>query len=449
MIHESQTSLEGMITDRIDLGILLVDREVRVIVWNRFMALHSGIAREQALGRTLFEIFPELPEKWLQAKLDGVFLLGTSTFMSWEQRPYLFRFSHSRPFTSSIDAMRQNCTFSPIVDDSGKVAAVCITIADATDICHAHGELKEALDKLTQRNHELSALNEKFVQAHQQLLQSEKLAAIGQLAAGVAHEINNPVGFVLSNLNTLSQYALELLQVIDAYAELEPQLADEIRSRLAACRQRADLPYLQEDIPLLLSESKDGLIRVRDIVLGLRDFSRVDSTNSWEAIDIHQCIESTLHIVHNEVKYRAELVREYGELPRVECIPSQINQVVLNLVINAAQACGEVNGKDGRAAIGKIIVRTEAVAKPTESIWFEVEDNGCGISADSLKRIFEPFYTTKPVGQGTGLGLSVTYGIVNAHDGNIEVDSAPGRGTRFRVTLPVVHSHTAESPGTD
>ena len=434
-----------MITDTIDLGIFLVDRDARVTLWNRFMERHSGVAREQALGRTLFEIFPELSEKWLTKKLEGVFLLGTSTFISWEQRPYLFRFPHRRPITSSIDAMRQNCTFFPIIEETGKTTAACITITDATDICQAHGELKQVLGKLTQRNQELSALNEKFTQAHQQLLQSEKLAAIGQLAAGVAHEINNPVGFVLSNLNTLARYATELLEVIDAYIGLEPQVSGEIRTKLVACRQHADLDYLQEDIPALLRESKDGLVRVRDIVIGLRDFSRVDSTNSWEVIDIHQCIESTLHIVHNEVKYRAELVREYDQLPGVECIPSQINQVILNLVINAAQACGEVNGVDGRAPIGKIIVRTGTVTNAAESVWFEVEDNGCGISTDSLTRIFEPFYTTKPVGQGTGLGLSVTYGIVTAHHGNIDVDSAPGRGTRFRVTLPLVQGHVAAS----
>lgn len=442
-MQEPKTSLEGIITDTIDLGIFLVDRDVRVTLWNRFMERHSGVSREQALGRSLFELFPELSEKWLTKKLEGVFLLGSTAFISWEQRPFLIRFSHRRPITSSIDAMRQNCAFFPISNDAGEIVAVCITILDATDICHADGELKQVLEKLTQRNQELSALNEQLAQAHQQLLQSEKLAAIGQLAAGVAHEINNPVGFVLSNLNTLTQYATELLEVIGAYIALEPQVGDEVRARLLACRQQADIGYLQEDIPALLRESKDGLVRVRDIVLGLRDFSRVDSANSWEVTDIHRCIESTLHIVHNEVKYRAELLREYRELPSVECIPSQINQVILNLVINAAQACAEVNGKDGRDEIGKIAVRTGVTSDPAETVWFEVEDTGCGISADSLTRIFEPFYTTKPVGQGTGLGLSVTYGIVNAHHGKIEVDSTPGRGTRFRVTLPVTQIHDA------
>ena len=443
MIQKTLISLEGTVTDRVDLGIFAVDRDMRVTLWNRFMQYHSGVSSEQVLGNRLFEVFPELPEKWLTKKLESVFLLGTFSFMSWEHRPYLFRFSHSRPITSSIDAMRQNCTFFPVAEADGKISSVCVTVTDATDICLAQNELKrreqlvqQALAELTLRNQELSALNEELAQAHQQLLQSEKLAAIGQLAAGVAHEINNPVGFVLSNLGTLTQYTTDLLEVIGAYGELESQATDATHDQLMACRKQADLDYLREDAPVLLRESKDGLVRVRDIVLGLRNFSRIDSTNLWEITDLHQCIESTLNIINNEVKYRAELIREYGELPGVECIASQINQVVLNLVINAAQACSDVNGKEDRTGIGRIVIRTGTSSDPVASVWFEVEDSGCGIPAETLSRIFEPFFTTKPIGQGTGLGLSVTYGIVNAHHGRIEVDSEVGRGTCFRVTLP-------------
>ena len=443
MMQKIANSLEGTVTDRVDLGIFAVDREMRVTLWNRFMQYHSGTSREQVLGNKLFEVFPELPEKWLTKKLESVFLLGTFSFMSWEHRPYLFRFSHSRPITSSIDAMRQNCTFFPVTEGDGKISSVCITVTDATDICLAQNEVKQrellvkrTLDELTLRNQELSELNEKLAQAHLQLMQSEKLAAIGQLAAGVAHEINNPVGFVLSNLGTLAQYTTELLGVIDAYVELEPHVAEPTREQLMACREHTDLDYLREDAPVLLRESKEWLVRVRDIVLGLRNFSRIDNAHLWEVADLHQCIESTLNIVNNEIKYRAELVRDYGVVPGVECIASQINQVVLNLVINAAQACSEVNGKDGENGIGTITIRTGAVGTPVASVWFEVEDSGSGIPAERLSRIFEPFFTTKPVGQGTGLGLSVTYGIVAAHHGRIDVDSEVGRGSRFRVTLP-------------
>jgi two-component system NtrC family sensor kinase len=175
---------------------------------------------------------------------------------------------------------------------------------------------------------------------------------------------------------------------------------------------------------------------VRTIVVDLRDFSRIDSTHVWERADIHRCIESTLNIVHNEVKYRANLVRDYAQIPLVHCIPSQISQVVLNLVVNAAQAYGGNHEQHG-APLGTITVRTGVDPADASRVWFEVADAGCGIPPKHLKRIFDPFFTTKPVGQGTGLGLSVTYGIVNAHRGTISVASTVGQGTTFRVTLPV------------
>jgi two-component system NtrC family sensor kinase len=456
-----QAALESVVVERVDLGIFAVDRDMRVVLWNHFMAYHSGVSGTEVLGRPLFEVFAQLPEKWLRKKLDSVFVLGTFSFTSWEHRPYLFRFPHNRPITGSIDAMRQNCTFFPVVESGGSICAVCVTVTDATDMCLAHNTLmqreelvKQTVAELTLRNRELVELNQKLAQAHQQLLQSEKLAAIGQLAAGVAHEINNPVGFVLSNVNTLAHYTDELFLVLDAYAQLETPgaaafdtaLDAATRARLQACRAQADLTYLREDVPVLLSESKDGLARVRDIVVSLRNFSRVDTASSWESTDLHHCIESTLHIINNELKYRAELVREYGELPEVECIASQINQVILNLVINAAQACSGADAGAQDPNIGTITIRTGAnleanpAAMPAGgSVWFEVADTGCGIAAENLPRLFEPFFTTKPPGQGTGLGLSVTYGIVQAHGGEIEVRSEVGRGTCFRVTLPRSH----------
>jgi two-component system NtrC family sensor kinase len=447
--------LAGAIPDLVNVGVFVVDADMRVLNWNRFMEVHSRCDRDEVVGRALFDTFPDLPVKWLTRKFDSVFLLGTHAFSSWEHRPYLFRFEHTRPITGGPDAMRQNCTFIPIETD-GKVAAVCVTISDVTDICVAYQELQkrqqavaDALTQLTIRNSELSEVNGKLAQAHQQLVQSEKLAAIGQLAAGVAHEINNPVGFVLSNFNTLDQYMNELFGVLSAYERAEGDVSEEVRCRLQACRASADLPYLREDAPLLLRESKEGLIRVRDIVVDLRDFSRVDSAHTRELIDLHRCIESTLNIVNNEVKYNADLVRCYGEIPSVWCVASQINQVVMNLVVNAAHACSHL--PDG--ARGTIQVRTGCCDPERTAVWFEIKDTGCGISQENLARVFEPFFTTKPVGQGTGLGLSVTYGIVQAHRGNIHVDSEPGRGTTFRITLPtgtrsgeITQTLTTDSP---
>jgi two-component system NtrC family sensor kinase len=436
------------IADLVNVGVFVVDADMRVLIWNRFMELHSGRDREEVIGRALFDAFPDLPTKWLMWKFESVFLLGAHAFSSWEHRPYLFRFAHTRPITGGVDAMRQNCTFIPIEADD-KVTAVCVTISDVTDICMANQEsqqrqqaVADALAQLTIRNNELSEVNAKLAQAHQQLAQSEKLAAIGQLAAGVAHEINNPVGFVLSNFNALDKYMNEMFGVLSEYERAEGDVSDEVRRRLQACRASSDLAYLREDAPLLLRESKEGLTRVRDIVVDLRDFSRVDSAHAWELIDLHRCIESTLNIVGNEVKYHADLVRCYGEIPLVRCVASQINQVVVNLVVNAAHACSHLPS----GARGTIRVSTGRSEHDTAMVWFEVEDTGCGISRENLARVFEPFFTTKPVGQGTGLGLSVTYGIVQAHRGNIHVDSEPGRGTTFRVTLPIGRDSDETAP---
>ena len=441
------------IADLVDVGVFAVDRDMRIVVWNRFMERHSGRQRGELLGQMLFEAFPELPQKWLRRKFESVFLLGSFAFSGWEHRPYLFRFDHSRPITGGVDAMRQNCTFIPIRDE-GDISAVCVTITDVTDICLAYQELQkrerlvsDALAQLTARNEQLSLANAQLEQAHQQLLQSEKLAAIGQLAAGVAHEINNPVGFVLSNLNSLDDYIRDLFDVIDAYIGAESTLDAELKTRLSAVRRERDLMYLREDAPTLVRESKEGLSRVREIVVDLRDFSRIDSSHAWEWVDLHRTIESTLNIVGKEVRYHAELVRSFGELPMVRCIPSQIGQVIMNLVINAAHACASVAASSGRAG-ETVTVRTGRV-DGEESVWVEVEDTGCGIPEENLKRVFEPFFTTKPVGQGTGLGLSVIYGIVSAHGGSIDVRSVVGEGTTFRVVLPTAGAGTASEPQTD
>jgi len=438
-----KTNLSEAIVERINSGVFSVDRELHILTWNRFMQSHSGRSAQSVVGENLLDTFPELPRQWLQRKIEGVFVLGTPAYSSWEHRPYLFRFEHSRPITGAIDAMRQNCSFIPIEDEHGEVVAVGVAIVDTTDVCIAYGELQDrekavtsALAELTERNEQLTSLNEELEHAHQQLLQSEKLAAIGQLAAGVAHEINNPVGFVLSNLNTLDGYVKTLIRYAADIERMVSETAPALKNDMRALAEQADLDYLLGDAPTLVQESREGLARVRTIVVDLRDFSRIDSTHVWERADIHRCIESTLNIVHNEVKYCAHLVRDYAQVPLVHCIPSQISQVVLNLVVNAAQAYGSNHEQHG-APLGTITVRTGVDPADASRVWFEVADAGCGIPPEHLKRIFDPFFTTKPVGQGTGLGLSVTYGIVNAHRGTISVASTVGRGTTFRVTLPV------------
>jgi two-component system, NtrC family, sensor kinase len=283
---------------------------------------------------------------------------------------------------------------------------------------------------LTREREEQRVLIHKLEDAHKQLLQSEKLASIGQLAAGVAHEINNPIGFVNSNLGTLGNYVTALLELIARFEGVEAELTESSRAQLLVAKRAADLPFLRADMPTLIAESIEGTSRVRRIVQDLRDFSR-PADAAWQLADVHAGLESTLNVVWNEIKYKAEVVRDYGEIPEIECLPSQLNQVFLNLLVNAAQAVDEH---------GVITLRSRLV---DGFVAITVADTGRGIPQDIRERIFDPFFTTKPIGKGTGLGLSVTYGIVEKHGGRIEVASELGQGSSFTVLLPVCQPKVA------
>ncbi|MGU7811763.1 histidine kinase [Burkholderia sp. AW49-1] len=285
-------------------------------------------------------------------------------------------------------------------------------------------ERRAAQSRLEQEKDEQRRLLRALEETHVQLLQSEKLASIGQLAAGVAHEINNPIGFISANLNTLRTWVQSLLDVVAAHDAALTQLEPATRDALTAMRGAADLDYVRDEIVTLIDESIDGAVRVRGIVQDLRDFSRPGS-GEWSVVDIHAGLESTLNVVHNELKYKADIVREYGDVPQVECLPSQLNQVFMNLLVNAAHAI---------PTRGVITIRTSSDG---EQVSIAISDTGTGMTPDVVRRIFDPFFTTKPVGQGTGLGLSVSHGIVERHRGTIDVTSEPGRGTTFCVRLPI------------
>jgi two-component system NtrC family sensor kinase len=287
-------------------------------------------------------------------------------------------------------------------------------------------EHKQTQIALEQEKEEQKVLISKLEDAHFQLLQSEKLASIGQLAAGVAHEINNPICFVNANLSSLKDYAGKLLAMLDAYESCDGILQRDpaTAGRLQQVRKDADIDFVRSDIASLIAESLEGTDRVRIIVQDLRDFSRAGEA-VWEWANIHACLDSTLNVVRNEIRYKAEIVREYGELPQIECYPSQLNQVFMNLLINGAQA---IVGQ------GAITIRTGTEG---DQVWVAISDTGAGIAPENMARIFDPFFTTKPVGKGTGLGLSLCYGIVERHGGRIEVRSVVGEGTTFRVRLPI------------
>jgi two-component system, NtrC family, sensor kinase len=278
------------------------------------------------------------------------------------------------------------------------------------------------------KNREISSISKDLERTQAMLLQQEKLASIGQLAAGVAHELNNPISYIQSNLNMLDKYISNITTLVDMLESLkEANSKSELTEKWAQIeeyRVNTDIEYILREIPALTSESLSGVERIRQIVNDLRSFSRDDGARLAET-DIHTCINSALNIVWNEVKYHARVVKNFGTTPPLQCYPQQLTQVFINLLVNAAQAIPEM---------GEIHLTT---AMEGDSVIAIVEDNGTGISVENLKKIFDPFFTTKEVGKGTGLGLSIAYGIIQRHGGKLSANSTLGVGTSFRIELPI------------
>ncbi|TAN42291.1 MAG: response regulator [Nitrospirae bacterium] len=305
----------------------------------------------------------------------------------------------------------------PRYDSSGLATGYIHVVRDITESKKTHEALESAYTKLKE--------------AHSQILQQEKMASIGQLAAGVAHEINNPTGFIMSNLGSLQKYVEKLTEFMMFQSEaVSPDKAEAVAKK----RKEFKLDFISEDIHNLIKESIEGAERIKRIVQDLKSFSRVDEADEKQA-DINAGIESTVNIVWNELKYKAVVKKDYGDIPLTRCSPGQLNQVFMNLLVNAAHAIEKR---------GEISIKTW---EDGGNIFATVSDTGSGIPADKLNRIFEPFYTTKEVGKGTGLGLSIAYDIVQKHNGEISVESEVGKGTTFTVKIPVVSG--PKEKGTD
>ncbi|PHU99567.1 histidine kinase [Iodobacter sp. BJB302] len=285
-------------------------------------------------------------------------------------------------------------------------------------------ELADKQRELVRANRAQDSLLKKLQETQSQLLHSEKMASVGQLAAGVAHEINNPIAFVSANLGIMGEYINDLLSVLDAYTAAESLLPAGTLSTIRQLYQKKDISYLREDSQQLLNESRDGLRRVRDIVQNLKEFSQIEQT-SWRMADLHKGLESTVQMIQSKLRPDTIIRREYGNIPLLQCHLAEINQVFLNLLTNASQAVGEE---------GLINLRTGC---NQDWVWIEIEDNGCGIAPEQQSRVFEPFFTTRPVGSGTGLGLSQAWKIITDHGGHIDLNSTPGQGSLFRIRLPL------------
>jgi signal transduction histidine kinase len=299
--------------------------------------------------------------------------------------------------------------------------------------------------------HQLEQTLNELHRTQTQLVQTEKMSSLGQLVAGVAHEINNPVNFIYGNLTHVNEYSHGILSLMQLYQRHYQNPVPEIQEKAMAI----DLDFVMEDLPKILESMKIGTDRIRQIVLSLRNFSRLDESE-MKAVDLHEGLESTLLILQNRLKAHAdhpgiEVIKDYGELPMVECYAGQLNQVFMNILANAIDAMEEMrdhkdwnieNGKWGdRSPLPQpqIHLHTEVVAPDRVRIC--IRDNGPGIPAATRERLFEPFFTTKPLGKGTGLGLSISHQIIaEKHGGILACDSEPGKGTEFRIEIPIYHT---------
>lgn len=293
-------------------------------------------------------------------------------------------------------------------------------------------QVRKGADQLSQAYRQLQS-------SQAQLVQSEKMASLGQMVAGVAHEINTPLGYVKNNVEVMREFGEQLRELVQSCSGLVDALLDPHGSDVVVAKKLAEIEDLRSmvdpellfsDMQTLFGDTNFGLEQISALVLGLKDFSRLDQSFT-DNVSLNDCVDSALLIARNAIKNKVEVIRQLGDVPAISCMPSQINQVLLNLVTNAAQA---IEGT------GKILIRTWA---DVERVYVSVQDNGKGISAENLKKIFDPFFTTKPVGEGTGLGLSICWKIIEQHGGVIRVASEPGRGTRFVIVLPRQTQHVA------
>lgn len=293
------------------------------------------------------------------------------------------------------------------------------------EINHTLIEVDHQKKLIEDKNTELNKLLFDLREAQQQLVMAEKMASLGQLTAGVAHEINNPINFVSANIKPLKEDLADIVECINRYESvIRENKLEELFSGVQQFKNKTDIAFSMKEIQDLLRGIEEGANRTSEIVKGLRNFSRLDQ-NVVKKANLNEGIESTLTLLHTVYKDRIEIIKDYGDIPEVECLPGQINQVLMNILSNAIQAIAEK---------GEIFIKTR---EEKSAVKISIRDTGGGMSDETKQKIFDPFFTTKEVGKGTGLGLSISYGIIEKHQGKIEVNSVQGKGTEFIITLPV------------
>ncbi len=425
----SRKYLESILESAND-AFISIDEKGSIISWNRQAEKTFGWPRSEVTGRLLAEVI--IPQQYREAHIRGM-----KRFLETKEGPALGK-------TLELAALRQDAsefpvelTIWPIQTKQGYQFNAFLR--DITERKRAQEQLHKAYIEVAERERslrqtysDLQAAHEAIKQAQARLTQSERMASIGQLAAGIAHEINNPVGFIGHNLEMLKTYTENYSKATQLAESLKKEIesgnmekAKALAEEFNKFTQEIDLGYINKDVVSLLKHSLDGIERIKKIVADLKIFARTDMSDTFESVKIEEVIDSVLGIVHNEMKYKAEVIKDYGDTPLVKGNPPRLGQVFMNLLINAAQAMEQR---------GTVTIKTY---RGNGYLCVDVTDTGKGILPENIKKIFEPFFTTKPVGQGTGLGLSVSNEIVLKHGGKIEVRSQEGKGTTFTVMLPV------------
>lgn len=391
-VRRSQQRMRQIVDSNPDAFVsILVDGTV--MEWNRSAESMFGLPRDHALGSNVLDTIVPPQHRDACGELMQQFRRNPEGF------------PHQRRLQTAV------------IDHEGRPipVEVCLTAVESENVWLINAFIRDVSKRL---------------ELETQLVQSEKMASLGQLAAGVAHEINNPIAYVLSNLGTLQEYVEVFQSVIRGYqATAEAAVAgdrEEVARSVARIRDfqsRERYDEILADIGELFDDSGEGLLRVKDIVQNLKSFVRLDEAEVKEA-DLNESLQTTLKVVANELRYKCDVKLKLGEIPRLRCYAGQLNQVFMNLLMNAAQAIGDH---------GEVTISTWS---NDDDICVSVNDTGKGIPPENLSKLFTPFFTTKPVGAGTGLGLSISYGIVQKHGGRIEVASEVGRGTTFTVILP-------------